>query len=304
MIISAVLVHDSTGWKRVIACVDLVLFAVPFVIAFIGGLLLSTRGLAWRSCVKLPCGLMIVGGILILLTWAAIYLWQSTTWWKSAIRFFGLAAISIGFVVLGAIVGWYGLLFAAIWSGSDTVVETTDGIKMVREQPWMDYEYYDYCNFFVRGNQVTYEWELLSVPNENNRRAREMILEYLDLSGDYDTVEFFDDTHGGFHNDGETCIQLRYRIDPPQHQIRTSEDWQSLPASEDLQKLLQASVQHDENLEQALAAENGYFWFTDRHTDAVDKRNAEAALARGSFNYVFAIYDADDATIYFFKVDT
>ena len=109
------------------------------------GLLLSANGLAWRSCVKLPLGFAYVAGVLALLVWAGVFVWRIET----VGRWFLVAVI--GFIAL--VVGWYGLLFSAIWAGQDKVTEYK-GQEVVAEHVWMDVDYYAYHGPLVRGKDL------------------------------------------------------------------------------------------------------------------------------------------------------
>ena len=62
------------------------------------------------------------------------------------------------------VVGWYGMLFAAIWAGGDMVTEY-NGQAAVAEQTWMDWDYYAYHGPLVRGKDVLgHSWEDSRVP--------------------------------------------------------------------------------------------------------------------------------------------
>lgn len=145
----------ASGWKRWLAWGNFALLALPLLIAGVGGLVLSANGLAWRSCVKLPCGLAFVAGILLLLVRAGAFLWRQLADWGSVVRTVGQIStiLVIGFLCLA--IGWYGLLFSAIWAGEDRVIER-NGQTYVEEHVWMDsdfYAYSDYCGPIVRGSK-------------------------------------------------------------------------------------------------------------------------------------------------------
>ena len=160
LIIALFLAVRASGWKKWLAWGDAALLSVPWLVAGVGGLVLSANGLAWRSCVKLPCGLMFVGGILLLLLWTAISLARRARNWRPVAGAVAACAIVTVTSLLCIAVAWYGLLFTAIWSGGDREVMVR-GERMVMEYAWMDQDYYAYHGLFTRGSKRVYgSWEL------------------------------------------------------------------------------------------------------------------------------------------------
>lgn len=152
--------RKASGKKRLLAWGIFALLVLPLLIAGGGGWLLSRSGLAWRSCVKLPCGLAFVAGVLALLLWGAIALAKRLEAWRPVAGPLLACAVVPAAALLCIVVGWYGLLFTAIWSGGDREV-TVRGERMVMEQAWMDQDYYAYHGPLTRGSRRIYgSWEL------------------------------------------------------------------------------------------------------------------------------------------------
>lgn len=153
LLAALLLALKTSGKKRILAWCIFALLALPLAVGGAGGLLLSAYGLAWRSCVKLPVGFTYVAGVLALLVWALVFLWRQIENWRAVIREIGRMAILLGGGFLILVVGWYGLLFSAIWAGSDWVTEY-NGQTAVAEQNWMDWDYYEYHGPLVRGEKA------------------------------------------------------------------------------------------------------------------------------------------------------
>lgn len=152
-LIALLIALKTSGKKRILAWGIFALMALPLAVGEAGGLLLAAYGLAWRSCVKLPVGFAYVAGILALLVWAGVFLWREVEWWRPVTRAVGRCFIfaATGLLVLAA--GWYGLLFSAIWAGSDRVTEY-NGQTVVAEQTFMNRDYYACHGPLVRGRDI------------------------------------------------------------------------------------------------------------------------------------------------------
>lgn len=298
----------TSGKKRILAWCIFALLALPLAVGGVGGLLLSAYGLAWRSCVKLPVGFAYVAGVLALLVWAGAFLRRQIEWWIGR----GLVLLAAGFLVLA--VGWYGLLFSAIWAGRDRVTEYK-GQTAVAEQTFMDWDYYEYHGPLVRGKEaVGYSWEDSRTPEpekpgptdqELDAKARKKAGRELGLDiPDSGEVQRRDDTHGGFHNDGETYIQIRFNEDDRVvlEQIEANSGWTALPLPAELRTLgeymNEVWLPTDEELGE------GYYWFRDRHNEAEDRSDYSAALGRYSYNFSLAFYSIGEKTLCFCMLDT
>ena len=108
------------------------------------------------------------------------------------------------------------------------------------------------------------------------------------------------DTHGGFLGDGDTTIVLRMN-DSMTDVIADDSLWHELP----LPKELKLGVFCDEEGNRLIGEiENGYYFFVDRHSEAEDIFDPSDLNKRASWNYSFAVYDADESILYVYELDT
>lgn len=141
----------ASGKRKLLAWGIFALLVMPLAVGGVGGLLLSANGLAWRSCVKLPVGMAYVAGVLALLVWVGVFVWRIET--------VGRRILIPALALVALAVGWYGLLFSAIWAGRDRLTEY-NGQTAVAEQTWMDWDYYAYHGPLVRGETALgHSWE-------------------------------------------------------------------------------------------------------------------------------------------------
>ena len=50
--------------------------------------------------------------------------------------------------------------------------------------------------------------------------------------------------------------------------------------------------------------ENGYWFFLDRHSKAIDKYEYSEMFDRASSNYSIVVFDTDSNTLYYYALDT
>jgi len=103
------------------------------------------------------------------------------------------------------------------------------------------------------------------------------------------------ETHGGFHGDGETYVELYGSCTIPD-----SPFWHTLPAPEDFWHL--ASNCRDDNEECVIPRiSEGYWYFQNRHPQNTDPTAIEN---HGSWNYTLAVYDSIKGILYYYELDT
>ena len=123
----------------------------------------------------------------------------------------------------------------------------------------------------------------------------------------------YEDTHGGFHGDGETFVTLTFSADDAaalQAQL-AEQGWQPLPMEGEMRAAvyggeLDGVIYGDGVFARysVSAPVNGWYWFFDRHSEATDPHSADGLLGRYSMNYSAAVFDADRNTLYYYELDT
>lgn len=310
--VSLLLAIKTSGKKKILAWGVFALLALPLAVGGAGGLLLAAYGLAWRSCVKLPVGFTYVAGISALLVWAGVFLWRQIEDWRTVVREIGRMAILLGTGFLVIVLGWFCMFCAAVWAGSDRVTEY-NGQVAVAEQTWTDWDYYAYHGELVRGNEVLgYSYNRVPEAKEPEPTGEELDAKARKKAGrelgldipDSGEVQRRDDTHGGFHNDGETYIQIRFNEDDRTvlEQIEASAEWTALPLPAELRTL--AGYMNEVWLPTDEELGEGYYWFRDRHSESEDRSDYSAARGRYSYNFSLAFYSIGEKTLCFCMLDT
>lgn len=106
-------------------------------------------------------------------------------------------------------------------------------------------------------------------------------------------VTYYCDSHGGFHGDGITEVQISASLQAPD-----SEYWHSLPLSENAARgLTHFGFEIPE-------VENGYWFFCDRHSQSTDPADDSGLFSRHSYNFTLAVYDPAAGMLYYFEFDT
>ena len=124
----------------------------------------------------------------------------------------------------------------------------------------------------------------------------------------------YEDTHGGFHGDGETVVVVEFNNsigEDIKSKISNNEDWNSLPLSENLDLIMyggqKEGIDYAYNLAEALdmpPIENGYWFFNNRHSNSISPKEDSNLFNQYSFNFKIAVYDIDTQTLYYLEFDT
>lgn len=123
----------------------------------------------------------------------------------------------------------------------------------------------------------------------------------MDLSAG-ELVSTYDD-HGGFHGDGTTCTILQFSDDTFLQDIEKADTWQPFPPDDAVNQLLYGNYLIDPETQEPFVPpmKNGYYLLKDRNHEGNEQPNI---MARNSFNFDLAVYDADNRTLYYLEEDT
>ncbi len=126
-----------------------------------------------------------------------------------------------------------------------------------------------------------------------------------DVSGGTVAASF--DSHGGFHGDGLTFVELTFSDDS--FGSRVQNRWRPLPLSGNLQAFVYGVSGVGPYITQDGVpcfpfVENGYYYFEDRQAEDTDPHSDLQLFQRYSYNVTIAIYDADAQILYYCKFDT
>ncbi len=127
----------------------------------------------------------------------------------------------------------------------------------------------------------------------------------------YAKIEY-EDSHGGFHGDGDTLAKVYLNGKSAEEVIIEIKDkWKLLPLSENLNLMMYGGIKDNMEYSYNLAdklkiprIENGYWYFIDRHSKSTDTYNDADLFERNSFNFTLALYDLDINILYYIEFDT
>jgi len=122
------------------------------------------------------------------------------------------------------------------------------------------------------------------------------------------------DSHGGFHGDGTTIVEIQFADASFSEQIKDNEEWNALPLTENLTALVYGiqteelsvgpMIHREDNIPAVPEIENGYYYFRDRHYESTDPKDDSGVLGRGSYNFTIAILDTIMQRLYYLEFDT
>ena len=132
------------------------------------------------------------------------------------------------------------------------------------------------------------------------------VSESLQIDASEGTVVNSYDDHSGFHGDGTSYVVLSFENDELEQGIAAPGGWHQLPLTENLETLIYGTRTDTTSIGPCIGitmsrAERGYWYFYDRQGETTDDGDV---LNRGSFNYTFALYDAEKDLLYYCEYDT
>ena len=140
--------------------------------------------------------------------------------------------------------------------------------------------------------------------NDNNKKTILDISEMLDIEISQESVI-------GMQNDDNGFVSLEITDTNTVDEIKS--EWKELPLTENLTALVYGLEDETSSIGPYISedgealfpkVENGYYYFYDRHSESKDHFDDTNVLARHSFNFVIAIFDADTNRMYYSKLDT
>lgn len=124
------------------------------------------------------------------------------------------------------------------------------------------------------------------------------------------------DSHGGFHGDGMTYLEVMFPKEEETitEQIENNEGWRKLPLTNNLHTAVYGKetqsgstgpyVTDDDGNPLIPIVDNGYYFFIDRQKEGQAMKDDKNLLGGFSLNFTIAIYDTDNKILYYFELDT
>ena len=119
-------------------------------------------------------------------------------------------------------------------------------------------------------------------------------------------VEIHYDDHGGFQGEGTGYAVLSFNDENLEQGIASPGGWKKLPLTDNLQTLIYGTRTETKATGPFIGVtfpkvEEGYWYFYDRQGKTESDKQV---LDRNSYNYTFAIYDAENNRLYVCEYDT
>lgn len=145
----------------------------------------------------------------------------------------------------------------------------------------------------------------------------------LRLNSAYGEVIDYYDSHGGFHGDGKTFIEIHDDNHQIAAEIAQRDDWSPMPVSRDVRILVYGIVERGEDIVTHYGptitnqnrepwipeVEHGFWILVDRQQETLQRNRPEPDQPPGihnrySYNLTIGIYDTDHSILYILVLDT
>lgn len=120
------------------------------------------------------------------------------------------------------------------------------------------------------------------------------------------------DNHDGFHGDGDYFLIANCESDK-ENILKQIKDWKELPLSKNLQKAVYGEEYYDDKMYYRFSSlcngripeiEEGYYYFLDKSTEAIDIYSDKDFFNRYSYNFIIVLYDKNTNLFYYYELDT
>lgn len=130
-----------------------------------------------------------------------------------------------------------------------------------------------------------------------------------------DSALVIQDSHGGFHNDGDLMVRTKFegkKAEKMVSQIKSNQDWEATPLPQEIKLVLYGGEISPDNVYQSdLAKQNnmpeisaGYWLFIDRKDGKKKITAGKEWLSDYSSNYTVGLYDTKTNSLYYFESDS
>lgn len=151
-----------------------------------------------------------------------------------------------------------------------------------------------------------------------DRRVLREMTDLLQVPVRHGEIVLYENTHGGFHGDGETfCTVVFDTGDAPEKDMARSGVWHPLPLTGSLTAVAYGLSVQENGVQHCTgpmavngdgecyfpSVENGCYYFHNR-SSAASPWDDSALPDCAAYNFTLAIYDADNSALYYYELDT
>lgn len=110
----------------------------------------------------------------------------------------------------------------------------------------------------------------------------------------------YSDERDGFHGDGVIRITVRYPDNSIAEKMRGSSYWHQLPMDT---KLRAYFIEGNSIISEKIPAETGYYFYATRGFGKYDVYQKDEEIIFAEEDYIFAVYDTETSTLYYWNVN-